>query len=485
MLESGYAGIRSPGKRHDPHNPYTSTVAQMTQVPRLVSMGLMAILIILLGVTFFHVLAPFLLPLFVAGVLAMLSQPLHQRMLRWSKNRPTIAAGMTSAVVLISIMVPLGVGTVMGARQMYAFAGRALHGAEWKEMYSFVNEKLQLQEWQRWIHEATGEPGKDDAELELELQEKLKSVANSMVAKTVSMAGSTPSLLGHLATTLVSILTFVVAYYYFLCDGPELLAAAERLVPVHRAYKRQLLGQFEQAVRAVVVATFAAAIGQGVATGIGMQICGARSFFILTLLATITALVPLLGTWLIWGPYVLWLGFHDGDWVRAGLLAAYGSVVVGLLDNVIRAYVLHSNVKLHPLLAFVSVMGGIELMGLWGLFVGPVIASCLHALVKIFNTELFEFARRPADVDEFDHDADFNESTMTDAGFNRQLPTPTVIRTNSSAGKSATQAEDPTNPVTLRKIGPETTTTDAPSAAQNPPASNASVKSSPKSDPPG
>jgi hypothetical protein len=92
---------------------------------------------------------------------------------------------------------------------------------------------------------------------------------------------------------------------------------------------------------------------------------------------------------------VLWLGFHQGDWVRAGFLAVYGSVVVGLLDNVIRSYVLHSNVKLHPLLAFVSVMGGIQLMGLWGVFVGPVVASCLHALVKIFNTELGQFSNQP------------------------------------------------------------------------------------------
>ena len=101
-----------------------------------------------------------------------------------------------------------------------------------------------------------------------------------------------------------------------------------------------------------------------------MHFCVGPDFFIITMLATLTALVPLLGTWLVWG-LSLWLAFHDGDWVRAGLLALYGSVFVGLLDNVIRSYVLHSNVKLHPLLAFVSVMGGFQLMGLWGVFVGP------------------------------------------------------------------------------------------------------------------
>src|SRR5262249_8207809 len=143
------------------------------------------------------------------------------------------------------------------------------------------------------------------------------------------------------------------------------------------------------------LATFAAALGQGIATGIGMHVAGFHHFFIVTLFATLTALVPVLGTWLVWGPYVLWLWFSkDGDRVTATILALDGSIFVGLLDNVIRTYVLHSNVKLHPLLAFVSVLGGIQVMGLWGIFVGPVVASCLHALLKIFNTELVTFSEQ-------------------------------------------------------------------------------------------
>jgi hypothetical protein len=63
-----------------------------------------------------------------------------------------------------------------------------------------------------------------------------------------------------------------------------------------------------------------------------------------------------------------------------------------MLDNVIRTYVLNSDAKLHPLLAFVSVLGGLQSMGLWGVFIGPIIASCLHALVQIFNTELQELS---------------------------------------------------------------------------------------------
>ncbi len=378
----------------------------MTQVPRLVSLGLLAALIVLLGLMFFQVLAPFLLPLFLAAVLAMLSQPLYRKMTAWTGGRTSLAAGLTTGLVLAALMIPISLGTVLAARQMYSLAGRVLKDAEWNEMFGAVNDRLKLHEWQVWLHEVTGDPVEDEEQLEQELRDRLRTVATTVANKTLSVAGATPSLLGSLASIVISTLTFVVAYFYFLADGPAMLDDVVRLIPVQADYKQHLLQQFDQAVRAVVVATFAAAVGQGIATGVGMRLCGSGHFFFLTLLATLTALVPLLGTWLVWGPFVLWLGFHQGDWVRAGLLAVYGGVVVGLLENVIRSYVLPSNVKLHPLLAFVSVMGGIQLMGLWGVFVGPVVASCLHALLKIFNTELDHFSDRsspgspsPADRD--------------------------------------------------------------------------------------
>jgi hypothetical protein len=72
---------------------------------------------------------------------------------------------------------------------------------------------------------------------------------------------------------------------------------------------------------------------------------------------------------------------------------------VGILDNVVRAYVLNSDTKLHPLLAFISVLGGLQVLGLWGVFIGPIVASCLHALVQIFNHELVELSRERFGLD--------------------------------------------------------------------------------------
>jgi predicted PurR-regulated permease PerM len=368
----------------------------MGQMARLVSLLVMGAVIVILGLTFYHVMAPFLMPLFLAGVLAMLSQPLYRRSLTWTKNRTPLAAGLTTFAVLAIILVPLALGTVAAAKQLYGLAEARfekshLKGSDWTEISRFVQDSAPFEKMVKRYEDSTGEEVNRD-ELQVEIQARLREGSLALVRKTLGYAGSTLSILGSAVGLLVGLLTFVIAFYYFLADGPALIEASEKLIPVHRDYVRHLLTQFDHAVRAVVSATFAAALGQGIATGIGMWIVGFHHFFIVTILATLTALVPVLGTWLIWGPLVLWLGFHDGRWGAATFLALYGSIFVGLLDNVIRAYVLHSNVKLHPLLAFVSVLGGIEVMGLWGIFIGPIVASCLHALIKIFNTEIVAFS---------------------------------------------------------------------------------------------
>ena len=368
----------------------------MAQMARLVSLLLMGTVIVMLALTFYQVVAPFLMPLFLAGVLAILCQPLYRRCLQWTKERTAVAAGLTTAIVLTIILVPATVGTVAAANQLYALAQKKLSaanlkkGSEWADVARAIQDSAPVEGAIRHYEEWTGDEVDRDT-LQIEMQARLREGSLVLARKTLGYAGSTLSLLGSVVSILIGGLTFVIAFYYFLADGPALIEATEKLIPVHREYVRHLLVQFDQAVRAVVSATFAAALGQGIATGIGMQIAGFHHFFIVTILATLTALVPVLGTWLIWGPYVMWLAYHE-YWWTAAVLAFYGSVFVGLLDNVIRAYVLHSNVKLHPLLAFVSVLGGIQVMGLWGIFIGPIVASCLHALLKIFNTELVAFS---------------------------------------------------------------------------------------------
>ena len=70
-----------------------------------------------------------------------------------------------------------------------------------------------------------------------------------------------------------------------------------------------------------------------------------------------------------------------------------GLLFVAMLDNLVKMYVLQNNADLHPLLAFISVIGALQVLGLWGIFIGPIVASCLFALIQIFNEELKAMAK--------------------------------------------------------------------------------------------
>ena len=137
-----------------------------------------------------------------------------------------------------------------------------------------------------------------------------------------------------------------------------------------------------------------------------------------------------MGSWLIWLPCAGWL-MYQGHWGSAIFLILVGTLVIGTMDNIIRTYVLQSDAKLHPLLAFVSVLGGLQMMGLWGVFIGPIVASCLHALVQIFNAELKAFSKEK-----------FNTRNMLDLVPDEEYDDDAQSKQQESASKSDQETEE-------------------------------------------
>ncbi|MFO1008285.1 MAG: AI-2E family transporter [Planctomycetaceae bacterium] len=377
---------------------------------RVVSLTILSTLIVILGVTFFRVLAPFVLPLFLAGVTTLLVQPVFQKLIVRFKGRVRLAAGVLSVGVLLAILVPLTVGTLLASLELYTIANtvtdeqfiqKATKTIKGKtgDLDAFIDRAV---DYANSYLPANRQADKIEARtmVRSRLRESLTGIGDrslgslgqtvsTTVSKTVDIVGQ---LLSATVAILVALTIYVISLYYFLADGPELIAAAEALIPVHVDYQRDLLNEFAKAVRSVVLATFMAAIAQGVATTVALEVLGFGHLLVILTLSIVFSLIPLAGAWLVWAPFAISL-FASGHWIQGTLLTIYGLVVVGMLDNIVRAYVLNSDTKLHPLLALVSVLGGIQTMGLWGIFIGPIVASCLYALIRIFNTELFALSR--------------------------------------------------------------------------------------------
>ena len=182
---------------------------------------------------------------------------------------------------------------------------------------------------------------------------------------------------GNIFSFGVSVCIFLVACFFFLKDGRSIIQAWEDLTPLDVENDRQIRREFAVVCRAVVSSTFLAALAQAgpsdscsrsSTSRFGLDL--GRWLALLTLLVLVFAMIPLLGAPVVWVPLAAWLLYRE-DYTAGVLLALIGALGIGSLDNLVRMFALRGSTGLHPLLALVSVLGGIQWMGVVGAFHRP------------------------------------------------------------------------------------------------------------------
>jgi predicted PurR-regulated permease PerM len=189
---------------------------------------------------------------------------------------------------------------------------------------------------------------------------------------------------------LVGITILLVSLYFFLVDGPGMIRSLMELSPLDDRYEAELLTEFDQTSRAIVLATILSAVAQGLTAGLAYFFLGAPSAFLLTALTMVCALIPFVGTAIVWVPAALFMAIYQDRVPHALGLAVYAVLIVGTIDNLIKMLILHGQRQLHPLLALLSVLGGIQALGPIGILIGPLAVTLLQTTLSIFRRELIE-----------------------------------------------------------------------------------------------
>jgi predicted PurR-regulated permease PerM len=124
----------------------------------------------------------------------------------------------------------------------------------------------------------------------------------------------------------------------------------------------------------------------------------------------VVSVIPYLGAASVWIPVAIYLAFQE-RWLAACLLAVYGAVIVSSVDNLIRAYAIHDQAHIHPLVALVAILGAVRLLGLWGIIVGPVTAVLFHVLLELVSKRLEQARSRSSAraADYLTNPPEFNE----------------------------------------------------------------------------
>jgi predicted PurR-regulated permease PerM len=224
--------------------------------------------------------------------------------------------------------------------------------------------------------------------------EQLDQVRRTILSSSAPVLLQGRDTVVFIAKLVFGTLIMMVALFFLLAEGSRTLEAVIKISPLEEQHVRELAAEFDRACRAIVSATLLSAIAQGLLAGIGFYFCGLRSSVALLMLLTmVLALVPFTGAAAVWIPVALWLYFFQGNVAAAIGLAIYGTIVISGSDNVIKPIVLHGQSKLHPLLALLSVLGGIQALGPIGIIVGPMVVVFLQTLLKILQRELMSLDR--------------------------------------------------------------------------------------------
>jgi predicted PurR-regulated permease PerM len=228
--------------------------------------------------------------------------------------------------------------------------------------------------------------------------EKLQGYATSggqfLKDQVVRFGGFAGSVLGSL---LLGSAIMIISLYFFLLDGPAMLESFRGLSPLDDEHEVALADEFANVSRAVVVATLVSALAQGVLAGIGFYFTGFEAIFLLTVLSAVLAMVPFVGAAAVWIPCSLYLYFVDNNMTAAIGLGIYGVAVISMADNFIKPFVLHGTSNLHPLLALLSVLGGVTALGPIGILIGPMVVVFLQTLLKILQRELATMDGAPSE----------------------------------------------------------------------------------------
>ncbi len=224
-----------------------------------------------------------------------------------------------------------------------------------------------------------------------EIQSRTVQFVDYLRPKLVSVTGATGA---FFVRTIFGGVILLVATFFFFLDGPSMIKNMMHLSPLDDRYEEELLLEFDRISRAVVLATLLSALVQGLTAGIGYYFAGMESLPLLIMLTCMFALVPFVGPAVVWVPVCCYLAFYENRPTAAIALACWGILVVATIDNFVKAFVLHGQSQLHPLLALLSVLGGVQALGPVGIVVGPMVVALLQTLLSILQRELLQFEQQ-------------------------------------------------------------------------------------------
>jgi predicted PurR-regulated permease PerM len=310
-------------------------------------------------------LRPFVGVLMWAIVLVVVFYPAHRRLVAWTGS-PGSAAALSTLLVILTILLPV-VGVTFAVANELRGAVEHLQGG-----IGQILDIPALQPAVRWL----------DQYVDVDAWRSSGYVAEHLQGWSATIAGPTLMFVGGIVSALVQTLLVVFTMFYFFRDAEPLRHAMYDVVPLEYEQSHDILLRTREVIGATIYGVLAISAIQGVLGFIIFFALGLPSPLLWGVVMFLMSMIPMAGAFIVWVPAALYL-LLTGSYVKALILALWGVLVIGSIDNFLSPRLVGRRARLHELLIFFSVLGGLQVFGVLGLVLGPVLAAITLALIEV------------------------------------------------------------------------------------------------------
>jgi predicted PurR-regulated permease PerM len=308
---------------------------------------------------------PYLLALVMGSLLAVLSRKLFLR-LPGSQKHPKVFAALLTLGIAILVVGPLALFVGLAVKQAIS-VGQSVAQNDELSPHSLLTQFANLGP----VHALIDDP----AALERQIRGHIQDVVKACSAFLIAMVGNIPGILLQVTLTLLTC-------FFMLLDGPRFLAWLLNRLPLEQDVSTSLIKTLRDTSISVLWATLAAAGVQGAVMLVAFLVLRVPGAFLAGGATFVFAWIPMIGSVPVWVAGAVYL-YSQGMIGKMIAMIIFG-LFTGIIDNFVRPMVLRGRSELHPLVSLVVIFGGLNWFGITGVFIGPMLASVVIALLDIW-----------------------------------------------------------------------------------------------------
>jgi predicted PurR-regulated permease PerM len=326
-------------------------------------------LVVILGYLSYLILRPFLAPIGWAFVFSIVFYPIYRfivKVVRWD----SLAAAITAALVCVLILGPFSYFTYLLGSEI---SNVSLRPIDIKGMAKLLSHPSIAPAMKKVL-----------AFLDLSQSQLQASVVKGLSEAGKRLLEYVPGRIGDMAGAVVHFALMAFALFFFLRDGSHFLARAKDFMPFKKEHRERLTDQIRDIVISTIYGGIVVAVIQGIIGALALALLAVHSPILWGLAISICSFLPVVGSSIVWVPAVLFL-LAKGMVLKALVFAAVGVFGISMVDNVVRPLIMRGRLRMPLLAIFFSVLGGIEVFGLIGLVMGPLVLAVFISVVDILR----------------------------------------------------------------------------------------------------